>query len=89
MRSHYSTCIKPPPNPSNRGKSRSEMRKRRQIMDQTNAEKRNQPIHPRVTGKGGSKTTVKYWLVFPKLRLTSTKQIRYLAATIDIVAIIC
>jgi hypothetical protein len=60
MRSHYSTYIKPPLNPSKRGKRGSEIRKRKQTTDQTNMERRNQPTYPRVTGKRSSKTTMKY-----------------------------
>jgi hypothetical protein len=87
MRNHYSTCIKPPLNPSRRGKSRSEMRKRNQT-DQINMERRNQPAHPRATGKGSSRTTVKHWLVFPRLRSTSIKQIKHPAGAVDVAATI-
>jgi hypothetical protein len=74
MRSHYSLCIKPPLNPSKRGKNGSEMRRRNPTVDQTNMGKRgNQPIHPRVTGRKGSRITAKPWLVFPKVRSISTR----------------
>jgi hypothetical protein len=90
MRSHYSTYIKPPLNPSKTGKNGNEMRKRNQTIDQITMGKRGiQPTHPRVTGKRRSKTTPKYWLVFPRLRSTSTKQIRYPAGAVDVAAIIC
>jgi hypothetical protein len=87
MRSHYSACIRPPPNPSRRGKNGSEMRKRNKT-DQTNGEGRNQPAYPRAIRKRSSKTTVKYWPVSPRLRLTNTKQIRYSASPVNIAAII-
>jgi hypothetical protein len=90
IRSYYSTCIKPPLNPSKRGKNRSKRRNRNQTMDQTTMERRgNQPAYPGVTGKRSSKTTAKHCPVFPRLRLTSTKQIRHPASTVDIAAIIC
>jgi hypothetical protein len=88
MSNYDSTYIKPPPNPSRRGKSGSMMRKRNQT-DQTNVERRNQPAHPRVTEKRSSKITVKHWLVFPRLRLTNTKRIRHPASAVDIPAITC
>jgi hypothetical protein len=90
MRSHYTTYIKPPLNPSKKEKSRSEMRIENQAIDQTNRERRgNGPIYSRVTGRRSSKTTARYWSVFPKLRLTSTKSIRHPAGTVDITATIC
>jgi hypothetical protein len=90
MRSHYSTYIKPPLNPSKRGKNRSERRKRNQTVDETTMEKRGiQLTYPRVTRKGSSKTTVKHWPVFTRPKLTSTKQIRHPAGTVDVTAIIC
>jgi hypothetical protein len=65
------------------------MRKRNQTVDQTNMGKRgNQPIHPRVTGKRSSRTTAKHWLVFPRMRSTSTKRIKHPAGTVDIAATI-
>jgi hypothetical protein len=88
MRSHYSTCIKPHLNPSRRGKSGSEMRKRNQT-DLINVERRSQPVHLRATVKRSSKTTVKYWPVFLRLRLTNTKRIRHPAGAVDEAAIIC
>jgi hypothetical protein len=89
MRSHCPICIKPPLNPSKRGKNASERRKRNQTVDQTNMGKRgNQPIHPRVTRKRSSRTTMKHWPVFPRLRSTSTKWIKHPASTVDIAAII-
>jgi hypothetical protein len=89
IRRHYSTCIKPPLNPSRGGKNGSKRRKRNQTADQTTMGKRGiQPIHPRVTGKRSSKITVKHWLVFPRLRLTNTKQMRYPASAVDITAFI-
>jgi hypothetical protein len=39
MRSYYSTYINPALNPSKRGKSGSEMRKRNQTMDQITVER--------------------------------------------------
>jgi hypothetical protein len=87
MRNYYSTCIKPPPNPSKNEKSGSEMRKRNQTVDQTNVGKRgNQPAHPRATGKRSSRTTAKYWPVLPRLRSTSTKQIKHPAGAVDVAA---
>jgi hypothetical protein len=89
MRSYCSTCIKPPANLSKKGKSGSKMRKRNQPMDQTNMGKRgNQPTHPRVTGRKSSRTTMKPWLVFPKLRSISTRQIRHPASAVDAAATI-
>jgi hypothetical protein len=89
MRSHYSTCIKRPLNPNKRRKNGSKMRRRNQTVDQTNVGKRgNQPTHPRVTRRRSSRTTAKPWLVFPKLRLISTKQIRYPAGAVDATATI-
>jgi hypothetical protein len=83
MRSLYSTCTRLPPNPSKKGKSRSEMKKRKQPADQTNMERRNQPIHLGVTRRRSSRTTMMYWLVFPRLRSTSTKQIRHPGGAVD------
>jgi hypothetical protein len=61
MRSHYSTCIKPPPNPSKREKCESEIRERHQTAGQTTKGRRgNQPAHPEVIGKRSSKTTERY-----------------------------
>jgi hypothetical protein len=46
MRSYYSTCIKPPPNPSKRGKNAKERRKINQTADQTTVGRRgNQPAY--------------------------------------------
>jgi hypothetical protein len=39
MRSHYSICIKLPPNPSKKGRSGSEIRKRNQTADQITVER--------------------------------------------------
>jgi hypothetical protein len=65
------------------------MRKRNQTVDQTNVGKRgNQPAYPRVTGKRSSRTTVKHWPVFPRLRSTSTKWIKHPAGAVDVAAII-
>jgi hypothetical protein len=87
MRSYCSTYIKPPPNLGKRGKHGNEMRKRNQTIDQTNVGKRgNQLTHPRVTEKRSSRITAKYWLVFPRLRSTSTKQIKHPASTVDVAA---
>jgi hypothetical protein len=63
------------------------MRKRNQ-NDLINMEGWSQPTHPKVTEKRSSKTTVKHWLVFLRLRLTNTKQIRYPAGAVDEAAII-
>jgi hypothetical protein len=88
-RSYYLACIKPPLNPSKKGKNGSEIRRRNQTVDQTNVEKRgNQPTHPRVTRRKSSRITVKPWLVFPKLRSISTRQIRHPASTVDTTATI-
>jgi hypothetical protein len=87
MRSHYSTCIKPPPNPSKRGKNGSEMMTKNQT-DQINGERRNQPTHLGATRKRSSKITVKPWLVFPRLRSISTRPIRYPIDAVDVIATI-
>jgi hypothetical protein len=87
MRSHYSTCTKPPPNPSRRRKSRSKRRKRNKT-DQTNMERRNQPTPLGATRKRSSRITARPWLVFPRLRSISTKQIRYPAGAVDAIVII-
>jgi hypothetical protein len=89
MRSHCSTYIKPPPNPSKRGKNGGKRRRRNQTADQTTIGKMvNQPAHPRMTGKRSSKTTMKHWWEFPRLRSTSIKQIRHSAGAVDVTAII-
>jgi hypothetical protein len=61
MRNHYSIYIRPPLNPSKKGKSRSEIRKRNQTADQTTMERRrNKPAHLGVTRKRSSKITIRY-----------------------------
>jgi hypothetical protein len=60
MRNHYSTYIKPPPNPSKRGKNGSKITKRNQTMDLTNVgERGNQYTYLGVTRKRSSQTTMK------------------------------
>jgi hypothetical protein len=87
MRSHYSTCTKPHPNPNRRRKSGSERRKRNPT-DQTNMEGRNPPTYLGATRKRSSRITVRPWPVSPRLRLTSTKQIKHPAGTVDVIATI-
>jgi hypothetical protein len=85
MRSHSSACIRPPPNPNRRRKSES---KRRNQTDQTNVERRSQPTQLGVTGKRSSRITERYWLAFPRLRSTSTKQTKHPASAVDGIATI-
>jgi hypothetical protein len=89
MRSHYLAYIKPPLNPSKKEKSRSEIRIGNWAIDQINVERRwNQPICPRATRKRSSRITTKLWLVSPRLRLISTRQIKHPAGTVDTIATI-
>jgi hypothetical protein len=83
MRSHSSAYIRPPPNPNRRRKSESE---RRNQTNQTNVERRSQPTQLGATRKRSSRTTERYWLVFPRLRSTSTKQTKHPAGTVDEIA---
>jgi hypothetical protein len=85
MRSHYSTCIKPPLNPNQRRKNGSKRRKRNQT-DQTNIEKRNPPTHLEVTRKESSRITARPWWVSPRLKSTSTRWIKHPAGTVAIIA---
>jgi hypothetical protein len=86
-RNHYLACIKPPLNPSRRRKGGSETMTRNQT-DPTNVERRSQPTHLGVTKKRNSRTTTRYWLVFPRRRSTSTRQIRPPAGAVDAIATI-
>jgi hypothetical protein len=87
MRSHYLACIKPPQNPNRRRRSGSERRKRNQT-DQTNVEGRNPPTHPGVTRKESSRITMRPWLVSPRQKSISIRQIKHLAGTVAIIATI-